>query len=667
MLILLLLLSLVQSKSLDKRASEILNGNAKLVKKQEDYGLEKFDFTEQPSDMTREAGRSATLNCLVNGDKEYSYSWYKSDKISDEQHSISHSTASYQVAGDSKTLTIASLTPSDAGYYHCKVTYEGNYVLISNSAYLKVVYFARKALVMKYVSAPVGAESKILECDVPESDSVVEVSWYNTDPDLEVDDPRKFIIANGATSSYKAGSLYIMNVIKHDAGIYECRVRYNGEDIVLTKVIFSISGSASVNDRIPDIEASVGGSSKIGGTAVFFCAGAGKPAPRVTWKNSVGAVIQTGDTISLEDYDRTLRIGNVEQDSENEYHCTVSNSKGERTVILYLNIEPQSYDVKFLAAPQSQKIYPNKYTPFSLECLVETQGSRVMYWLKNGDILMGSQRIVTLSDTSLINGTSVRNTTLHFETPNESDIGIYQCIVENVQQMRQTTAYVNVRKGDVYEINESGLDYFVHDKALTVDLAEEYCSTWHKDGHLVSIMNNKENERVLVEMALKGISRAWIGLTSEDVNSPGYWKWTQPGDLSTTFSHWHPDVPENSFANYAIILIDAERNGHWYDVSNYEEHPFVCKRYTLQCPSIEDFFESKATPSNVMELSSSTYGVGETVTINCVGDVKTREVVTCNSRGEFHPGEIACPIISGGYTVSVSAGLLVGALVWFMS
>ena len=34
-----------------------------------------------------------------------------------------------------------------------------------------------------------------------------------------------------------------MNVDKKDTGIYECRVRYNGEDIVLTKVTFIVEVS----------------------------------------------------------------------------------------------------------------------------------------------------------------------------------------------------------------------------------------------------------------------------------------------------------------------------------------------------------------------------------------------------------------------------------------
>ena len=46
-----------------------------------------------------------------------------------------------------------------------------------------------------------------------------------------------------------------------------------------------------------------------------------------------------------------------------------------------------------------------------------------IFYIHSSFTQVGNQRIITLSETSLVNGTSVKNTTLHFEIPNESDIG----------------------------------------------------------------------------------------------------------------------------------------------------------------------------------------------------------------------------------------------------
>lgn len=624
-------------------------------------GLEKFELIDQPVDTVKKEGESIRMLCTVAGTTKYQYFWYKSDALATGQHSITNSDDAYLIQAGKEYLDISNLKASDAGYYHCRVKSNDKYALISNSGYLRVEYYTEQETVKKDQTASKGTQFDTLNCNVPQSEPPAEITWYKDGE--KVSDLRMFTVPDDQGSkAYPKGTLYIMNIVSDDVGVYECKALYNMKEYLLTRVNFAVNGFVSQPTYGPNIVAVMSGRSKVGSNAIFYCAGAGKPAPIVRWNKEDGSRIDSSDSIFLEDYKRKLTIGNIRESQERAYHCTVSNDQGEdRKSILYLTIEPASYDITFIAKPQSHIIYPNKYTPFMLECAIAKEGSPVMYWLKNGAILgVSNQRIITNTTTGVVNGKTVRNTTLHFVTPNESDQGVYQCIVENKEQMRQATAYINVRKGSEYDIDGSPKKYYAHDKPMPISDAESYCAQWQKNGHLVSIMNQNESEIVFGLMKEKNITQAWIGLTSEDDHSPGYWKWTQPGVPSTSFSYWYQGNPNNLNGNENYAIMDISKSGRWYDVDNLsKDYPFVCKHYTSTCPSVSQFFNESAVPISMMETSTTRYGVGETVTVTCSEDtVKLQEILTCTSRGDFMPSALACPVRNAGLHVLYSSVLI---------
>lgn len=458
----------------------------------------------------------------------------------------------------------------------------------------------------------------------------------------------------GATGS---GQLHIFNVKSSDTDVYRCKAQYTqvnddgSSEVIskpLTKVFFKVEGSISADALTPEIVFRTDTvESTVGGEAEFYCAAKGYPTPTITWISKSGASIQSSDSVFLTDNNRKLKIGNVHAKLDKEYTCTASSSAGEKKAIMYLSIKPTTYDIKFIATPDSYVIYHNKYTPFTFNCEVEKQDTQ-MYWLKNGDYLAYSDRIFSEAETYNVNGTDVQRSTLEFITPNESDLGIYQCMVENSEKMRQATAYLNVKKEKDYDntvITEK--EYYVSSKAKKVDEAEEFCREWRTYGHLVSIMNEAESKEVVDLMSKHSISTSWIGLTRENPLTPGYWKWTQPADHSTSFSFWVTGTPDNKGQDESYAIMDANQGGNWLDIANSESHPFVCKNYLAKCPSIATFFENRALPTTVMETASTTYGIGMEITIACAdSNTKLKEVVTCKPSGEFFPSTIACPIVS---------------------
>lgn len=641
-----MILLLVLLHVLDTTSSYVLSA-------QQSNDLETFSLASQPSDATRKQGQTFTFSCIVEGSGEYQYAWYKSPSLKKGGHSISNSVSKYQLPDTQNTLSFSSLDPDDTAYYHCKVS-SGTFTLISNTGYLKVEYYEEADITdTSKVTAQKNAYSAVLDCDVPKSDKEITISW--TKDDKEITGKRMFQIPNtGATGS---GQLHIFNVQSGDADWYKCSAQYTEEgadgmsEVItrpLTQVAFTVEGSISADRLAPEIVFKTDKvESTVGGEAEFYCAAKGYPTPTITWTSKSGASIQSSDSVFLTDNNRKLKIGNVHDRLENEYTCIASNSEGEKKAIMYLSIKPSTYDIKFVARPVSYIIYHNKYTPFKFTCAVEKRDTQ-MYWLKNGDYLAYSDRMSTSTETIDVNGTEVQESVLDFITPNESDLGIYQCMVENSEKMRQATAYLNVKKEQAYD-NEviTEKEYFVQTSPKKVDEAEEFCRVWRKYGHLVSIMNEAESKEVVELMDKHSITTSWIGLTRENPNTPGYWKWTQPADHSTSFSYWVTGTPDNKGEDESYAIMDSTQNGNWLDISNTETHPFVCKNYLAKCDSIAKFFHNTALPTTVMETASTTYGIGEEITIACADtSTKLKAVVTCKPSGEFFPSTIECPIVS---------------------
>eukprot|EP00116_Pleurobrachia_bachei_P008623 sb/3468885/ len=147
---------------------------------------------------------------------------------------------------------------------------------------------------------------------------------------------------------------------------------------------------------------------------------------------------------------------------------------------------------------------------------------------------------------------------------------------------------------------------------------------------------------------------SWIGLTRENPDPIGFWIWTQPGDISTSYSNWELGKPDNKYGRqeYAVIL---NSTGQWTDVTKEETRPAVCKKYQKTCPSIDEFFEGDVRVRG-WESTGAEYQVGEVVEVYCrwpSSEVQPRSV-TCGIDGSFSPA-MDCPSVENSNIHKASA------------
>ncbi|XP_063689140.1 contactin-6-like isoform X2 [Bolinopsis microptera] len=642
--------------------------------------LESLIFLEQPEDKDVNENTAVRLACRVQEVQgaSYVYEWFVSPDLRNIQMHEDN-----KISGaDGPELFISSVQSHHAGQYICTVTVQGtNFTVISNTGQLKINYYdgPRESIDFgdgKRVSVQKNKDYQSLSCILPESYPKIEAVWYKNGEKI-ADERRMFILPRETYFGRQkifGGALIIMYIDREDKGVYDCKTTYNGTEYLLQRYTLRVVGEVQASNLIkPSNIVTVDGESTYGGQATLYCSGIGKPAPRISWNKMDGSRVETSEKFLLQDNRRRLVITNVNSDDGTSYTCSVTvGGAGKKTQIVSMDIiPPVSAQITFVEQPKSQIIFTNRYPTFSLKCSINlaefigVEGSMmpVLYWLKNGNQLGFSSR--RKSTTRQDSETNVLESSIEFVSPNESDLGIYQCIARGITQLRQVTAYVNVRstEGDYnMEVVEPKYDFI--SVPMTVSAAEEHCRSWMTNGHLVSIMSRKEADTVTRLLKQENIEQAWIGLTCERYS--GTWLWTQPADDSSKFSFWAEENPDNLYAGEEYAIMDTSLEGRWLDVRLADKkYPFVCKQYTKTCPSIREYYSGKLEPLNKVESKDTRYGVGESITVTCVDrTVQIKETLTCTTSGKYYPDEgFACPVYSSAPSQTFSSFILLVSVI----
>ncbi|XP_063685470.1 neural cell adhesion molecule 1-like [Bolinopsis microptera] len=625
-------------------------------------------FTREPEGRTIGEGEELRLYCKLDHEPAgLKYSWYKYNETSAEDfkdillqvYGQNYDRINLVEGYTGDELVFSSIAREDIGYYQC-IIQTGSYTVFSGIAHIKVNYFDEPAALVSVESRNVKAfeDEVYLPCAVFDSSPVVDVYW--TQNGSRISNERMFVYPEEYYYIEKItrGTLLILNVQQgRDSGIYECHTEktkeFPKEKVLTSYQIKTVKEGFDAYTQkwvVPAFSSynEIGGNVVVesGDTVTLACAARGYPIPTYTWKignSQSDKIIRNSEFFELKDHDRRLVINNI--GAALDLVCIMRNTfngkdrENQRPFYIILKNKTKSSAIEFINDRTNQSsvtiLKPNQYKPFTMGCHVSEDDYQIL-WLKNGNKADWISR-ERVEETR--NSTSV---TFTFKSPNESDLGVYQCVVvssdgETVNVKQQTT-YITLQKDlPTVDFRSKQPNYLFLHGPFHVDKAEEACKDIGM--HLVSILDLEENEAVVQIVRNNNVSNVWIGLTREVPEPMGTWRWTLPGDASFTFSNWDHGKPDNQigYQEYAVM---KNETGKWEDVRRDSwKRPALCKNYTVACTSVDTFYQGRVRVGG-WEPAGATYYVGEKVQVFCRYPNKNKnstssQVITCGQDTNF--------------------------------
>ncbi|GFQ75213.1 down syndrome cell adhesion molecule-like protein Dscam2 [Trichonephila clavata] len=216
-----------------------------------------------PAQLTTESGRSATLNCSVQGYPVHSITWFK-----DTRHLVTSNRVRLIA---NQVLHITSVLREDQGMYQCFVY--GSLQSIQSAAQ---IILSEDAPVLKYVFSRQTiqpGERFSLRC-VAAGNPIPRVTWSLDSRPI----PENHRVQYGDFVSIHAEVVSFVNVSSarsEDGGVYECRAQNE-------------AGSVSHKERVDVLGApfirAMNNVTVVDGDSLFYhCPASGYPLPTVTW------------------------------------------------------------------------------------------------------------------------------------------------------------------------------------------------------------------------------------------------------------------------------------------------------------------------------------------------------------------------------------------------
>ncbi|NXN93082.1 NGCA protein, partial [Rhinopomastus cyanomelas] len=262
------------------------------------------------------------LKCLARGNPPVQYSWTRDSQPFDpqEQAGVSQPPG----LGGGSLVIEASAAAGLQGRFRCHASSPLGTALSRQST----VIAENTPQWPKEKVTPVEVEEGdpvVLPCDPPKSAVPPKIYWLNS---------RIVHIAQDArVSQGQDGFLYFAHVVGADSHPdYICHAHYLGPRTIIQKepLDLRIAPSNSVQSRPPRLLVPKGPQPPLialrGGSLVLECIAEGLPTPWVSWRRLGGGSLPEG--AQLENFNKTLRLREVQDGDGGDYQCEASNQLG---------------------------------------------------------------------------------------------------------------------------------------------------------------------------------------------------------------------------------------------------------------------------------------------------------------------------------------------------
>ncbi|XP_030330139.1 neural cell adhesion molecule L1 isoform X1 [Strigops habroptila] len=409
-----------------------------------EYGPHEFlqppELTEQPPEqLVVFPSDDVVLKCAATGNPPVQYRWTREDEpfVPEEHPGVS-------LAPGSGTLLInASLAGRLQGRYRCAASNALGTALSTESR----VIAENTPQWPKEKVLPVEVEEGdpvVLPCDPPKSAVSPKIYWLNS---------RIVHIAQDARVSMgQDGFLYFANTLVGDSHPdYICHAHYLGPRTIIQKepLDLRVAPSNMVQSRRPRLvvprDSQPSHVALRGGTLVLECIAEGLPTPSVRWQRLNGPLPR--GRVSLENFNKTLRLRDVEEADDGEYECVAENSQGQARRSHLVTVEAAPYWVR---RPQSGVFGPGEVA--RLECAVQGKPRPRLAWRINGvpiDEVPGSARRV------------VQEGALVLSQLEPNDTLVAQCEAQNSHGRLLANAFVYVVELPVKILTQDETQYMV--------------------------------------------------------------------------------------------------------------------------------------------------------------------------------------------------------------
>ncbi|XP_027899038.1 neuronal cell adhesion molecule a isoform X14 [Xiphophorus couchianus] len=379
---------------------------------------------QSPKDYIFDPRENIVIHCEAKGKPHPSFSWTRNGTNFDVEKD-----SKILMKPGSGTLVIdISGEKADAyeGTYQCTASNEHGKAL-SNTIMIRQ---SRSPLWSKEKNEAILVQkgvSLVLPCRPPAGLPPPVIFW--------MDNNFQKLPLNKRVSQALNGDLYFSNVLPEDTrSDYICYARFPYTQTIQQKQPISVVvlNSNPEGERRPGFKLPSGSTSNKmvlrGETLELECIAEGLPTPEISWQKDAGK-LPSGRAF-FSNFNKTLKISDVNEDDAGEYRCTATNKLGSAHHLIKVTVKAAPF---WISAPRNLILAPNETG--ILTCRVNGNPKPKINWFVNGR---------PIQDVYEENGPKIEEDTVILSNVQSGSSAVFQCNASNEFGYLMANAFVNV-------------------------------------------------------------------------------------------------------------------------------------------------------------------------------------------------------------------------------